>query len=115
MWKDEATAADILLAAQDVQQFTVGMSYEDFLNDRMVQAAVLQRITMMGEAAKRLSEEFRSSHREIEWKQIAGMRDRCVHGYDNIKLEIVWEVVSVDAPAIEQYLKTIVRPPPPAE
>ncbi len=48
---------------------------------------------------------------QIAWKQIAGMRDRCVHGYDNIKLDIVWEVVMVDAPAIESYLKTIVKPP----
>lgn len=115
MWKDEATAADILLAAEDIQQFAAGRSYEEFLNDRMVQAAVLQRITMMGEAAKRLSEEFRSSHSRIEWKQIAGMRDRCVHAYDDIRLEIVWEVVRVDAPAIEQYLKAIVRPPPQTE
>ena len=112
MWKDEATAADILLAAQDIQQFTAGMSYDDFVNHRMVQAAVLQRIMMMGEAAKRLSEEFRTAHPEIQWKQIAGMRDRCIHRYDEIRLEMVWEVVGVDAPAIEGYLKTIVKPPP---
>jgi uncharacterized protein with HEPN domain len=39
------------------------------------------------------------------------MRDRCVHGYDTIKIEIVWEVVTLDAPAIERYLKAVVRPP----
>jgi len=112
MWKDDATAADILLAAQDVQQFTKGLTYQDFLDNQMVQAAVLYRIAVMGEATKRLSLEFRRAHPDIEWKQIAGLRDRCVHGYDNIKLDIVWEVVTVDAPTVEKYLKTVVKPPP---
>ena len=111
MWKDDATAADILLAAQDIQRFTAGMSYEDFLNNDLVQAAVVQRILMMGEAAKRLSEEFRTSHPRIEWKQIAGMRDRCIHRYHDIRLETVCEVITVDALATERYLKTFVRQP----
>ena len=67
---------------------------------------------LIGEAAKRLSREFRANHSEIEWPQIAGMRDRCIHGYDMIKVKIGWEVVSIDAPAIERYLKGTVRPPP---
>ncbi|HEX4707285.1 MAG TPA: HepT-like ribonuclease domain-containing protein [Candidatus Udaeobacter sp.] len=62
MWKDDATAADILLAALDIQRFAAGVSYDDFLKNDLVQAAVVQRILMMGEAAKRLSEEFRSRH-----------------------------------------------------
>ena len=112
MWKDEATAADILLAAQDVQRFASGMSFEEFASDRKTQAAVLYRTSVIGEAAKRLSEEFRGSHPAIEWKQIAGMRDRCIHRYDEIKLDIVWEVITVHAPALEQYLTKVVRPPP---
>jgi uncharacterized protein with HEPN domain len=115
MWKDDATAADILLAAQDIQRFTAGLSYGDFVKNRIVQSAVVFRIMVMGEAAKRLSEEFRRNHPTIEWKELAGMRDRCVHGYDSINLDIVWAVVRVDAPAIEKYLKTIVKPPPAQE
>src|SRR3712207_9129972 len=103
MWKDDATAADILLATRDIQRFATGMSYEDFVSDDKTQAAVVQRITVVGEATKRLSDEFRMAHPTIEWKQIAGMRDRCVHGYDRIDLQAVWEVVSRDAPALEQY------------
>jgi uncharacterized protein with HEPN domain len=93
MWKDEATAADILLAAQDIQRFTERMSYSDFMQNDLVQAAVVQRIMLMGEAAKGLSPEFRADHSEIEWPQIAGTRDRCVHGYDTIKVEIVWRLL----------------------
>ena len=112
MWKDDATAADILLAAQDIQKFAAGMAREEFLNDSKTQAAVVQRVIVLGEAAKRLSEEFRQKHPQIEWKQVAGMRDRCVHGYDNVDLEIVWEVITVDAPAIEKYLLAVLKPPP---
>ncbi|HEV2349618.1 MAG TPA: DUF86 domain-containing protein [Terriglobia bacterium] len=115
MWKDNATAADILLAAQDIERFTAGPSYEDFVNNRMVQSAVVFRIMVMGEATKRLSEDFRRNHPSIEWKELAGMRDRCVHGYDSINLDVVWQVVRVDAPAVEKYLKTIVKPPPTKE
>ena len=111
MWKDDATAADILLAAQDIQRFAAGMSYEDFLNNDLVQAAVVQRILRMGEAAKRLWEEFPTSHPQIKWKQIARMRDRCIHRYHDIRLETVWEVITVDAPATERYLKRFVRQP----
>jgi len=111
MWKDEATAADILLAAQDIQRFAVGMTYDDFLRDDKTQAAVVQRISVLGEATKRLSQEFRTQHSTIVWKRVVGMRDRCVHGYDQIHLRAVWEVVSRDAPALERYLSDVVRPP----
>jgi uncharacterized protein with HEPN domain len=111
MWKDEATATDILLAAQDIQRFTTGMSYADFLRDDKTQAAAVQRIIVMGEAAKRLSEEFRTAHPQIQWRQVSGMRDRCIHRYNEIKLDIVWEVVTRDAPVIAEYLKGVVRPP----
>jgi ribonuclease HepT-like protein len=63
MWKDDATAADILLAARDIRRFTAGLSRDDFLKNRLVQFAVVNRITVMCEAAKRLSQEFRRGHR----------------------------------------------------
>ena len=112
MWKDDAIAADILLAAQDIQRFTAGFTPEQFFGDDLVQSAVIQRIIVLGEAAKRLTAEFRSQPPAVEWRKVAGMRDRCVHGYDNINLQIVWEVVTVDAPAIASYLKTVLPPPP---
>jgi uncharacterized protein with HEPN domain len=112
MWKDDAFAADILLAASDIQRFTAGLTRDQFLNNDVVHSAVIQRIIVLGEAAKRLSEEFRQKHSQIQWRQVAGMRDRCVHGYDNIDLELVWEVVTTHAPALERYLKTVLTPPP---
>jgi len=62
-----------------------------FDNDVMRQDAVFRRITVIGEATKRLSEEFRKNHPEISWKQMAGMRDVIVHDYDEIDLDLVWD------------------------
>ncbi len=115
MWKDEATAADILLAAKAVQEFVAGMSPEQFLADFKTQCAVLQQIVVLGEAAKRLSAEFRARHDPILWDSIAGLRDRCVHGYDQVDLEIIWQVTQEHAPKLAQYLDGVLPKPPPAE
>ena len=108
MWKDDATAADILLAAKAIQEFVAGTTRDQFLDDFKTQCAVVQQIIVLGEAAKRLSAEFRQRHPQIPWEEIAGMRDRCVHGYDDIKLDLVWEVTREHAPKLAAYLEKIV-------
>jgi uncharacterized protein with HEPN domain len=112
MWKDDAIAADILLAARDIQEFAAGITRDEFANDTLVQSAVVFKIIVLGEAAKRLSDEFRLQHPQINWKQVAGMRDRCVHGYDDIDFDIVWQVITDDAPKLEQFLKGIIPQQP---
>jgi uncharacterized protein with HEPN domain len=57
-------------------------------------------VAIMGEATKRLSNEFRSQHSHLPWKELAGLRDRLVHDYKNIDLDILWDVVSVEIPAL---------------
>jgi uncharacterized protein with HEPN domain len=113
MWKDDATAADILLAARSVQDFVAGMSKQQFLDDFKTQCAVLQQIIVLGEASKRLSPEFRAAHNQIPWEDIAGMRDRCVHGYDQVDLEIVWQVTQTQAPDLAKYLENALPKRPP--
>lgn len=78
-----------------------------------VQSAVLHQIIVLGEAVKRLSGEFRLGHPSVPWTQIAGMRDRCVHGYDNVELDRVWGVAQVHARQLVDYLEKIVPKSPP--
>lgn len=108
MWKDDATALDILQAAQDIQRFGAGKTRDQFADDKVIQSAVVFKIIVLGEATKRLSNEFREQHSQIDWKQVAAMRDRCVHGYDRINIDKVWQVITEDAPKLEAYLKTII-------
>ena len=113
MWKDDATEQDLLLAARAIREFVQGMTHDQFRDDFKTQCAVVQQITVLGEATKRLSPDYRARHPSIPWQEIAGMRDRCVHGYDNINLKLVWEVSQVHARQLMDYLEKIVPKPPP--
>jgi uncharacterized protein with HEPN domain len=64
----------------------------------------LYEITILGEVVTRLSTESRNQHSTIEWRRIAGMRDRLVHDYDEVKLDLVWEVVKTNIPKLLQYI-----------
>ncbi len=113
MWTDQGTAFDILKAARRIRDFSAGLTQAQFNADPKTQSAVLHQIIILGEAVKRLSDEFRQEHAAIPWDEIAGMRDRCVHGYESVDFDIVWDVVSRHAPKVITYLETIVPKPPP--
>jgi uncharacterized protein with HEPN domain len=113
MWTDDGTALDILTAARRIREFAAGLTRAELDTNLLVQSALLHQIIILGEAVKRLSDEFRQAHPSIPWTQIAGMRDRCVHGYDNVDLDRVWEVTQVHAQPLVDYLEKIVPKPPP--
>ncbi|MDJ0581006.1 HepT-like ribonuclease domain-containing protein [Crocosphaera sp.] len=73
-------------------------------NNQEKQDAILRRITIVGEATKRLSPEFREKHSTIPWKQIAGMRDIISNKYDEIDLKEVWTVITVNLPSLHDYI-----------
>jgi uncharacterized protein with HEPN domain len=98
MQRDEATLLDIVEAAHLVQAFVQGMTKSVFNNDPKTQSAVLHQLTIIGEAVKRLSADFRSQHTEIAWSLIAGMRDHLIHGYDAVDLDEVWRTATRDIP-----------------
>jgi uncharacterized protein with HEPN domain len=84
------------------RSFTDDLSLADFGDDEKSQYAVIRCLEIIGEAAKRIPEEFRQAHPDIPWKSMAGMRDRLIHGYDVVDIEIVWVTVRDTIPAILQ-------------
>jgi uncharacterized protein with HEPN domain len=86
-----------------------GSDHGAFLDDRMRQDATLRKLEVIGQAVKNLSEDTKSRQPEIPWKQIAGMRDKVIHDYFGVNLEIVWAVVQKELPklrvAVEGLLK----------
>lgn len=80
------------------------MTREEFFNDERTYLAVLYEITVIGEVVKRLSPGFRENHPQIQWRQIAGMRDCLVHDYDEVKLDLVWQVVINYIPELLTYI-----------
>ena len=91
MQRDEVVLQDIINAAQLVKDFIQGLEKENFIHDWKTRSAVLYQITVIGEAVKRLSKEFRADHPEIPWALIAGMRDNLIHGYDLVDWDEVWK------------------------
>ena len=104
MSRDEATLLDIARAARLVIEFKQGMDKTTFLKDLKTQSAILHQLMVMGEAMKRLSQDFRARHPEIPWALIAGMRDKLIHEYFGVDTRIVWETVKKNIPeALSQF------------
>ncbi|MBI3684188.1 MAG: DUF86 domain-containing protein [Acidobacteria bacterium] len=107
MSRDEATVLDILNAARRAVDFCLGLDRASFQADPKIYFAVLHQFTIIGEAAKRLTDAFRSSHPEFPWKDMAGMRDVLVHRYDDVSPEEVWKAVVEDLPQLIRSLEAI--------
>ncbi len=95
---------DMLENAKEARRFIEGMSFEQFENDRRTIYAVLQALQIMGEAAKKISDTVRSEHPSVPWREMAGMRDKLIHGYFDVNLSVVWRTVNEVLPAIEPQI-----------
>ncbi|MGI0479170.1 DUF86 domain-containing protein [Geminocystis sp. CENA526] len=101
---DQSYLLDIANLCETILRLTDNMTKENFFDDEKTYLAVLYEITIIGEVVKRLSSEFRENHPHIEWRKIAGMRDRLVHDYDEVKLDLVWQVVINYIPELLSYI-----------
>ena len=89
---------DIVEAAASIERFLSGISQDEFDEDDLRQSAVLQKLTVIGEATARLPVEFRESHPDVEWRDIVGFRNIAVHEYFAVNWSIVWIAATQDAP-----------------
>lgn len=107
MNRDLSYLLDIYQYGQDVVEFVQGMDEANFAADTITQRAVIYSITVIGEATKKLSPEFRAQNPQIPWKKIAGMRDKCIHDYRQINSYRVWEIIQTSIPELLQALEPL--------
>ena len=98
---------DILASARMIRSYVEGATRQEFLTDTKLQDSVIRRIEIIGEAAGRISSAFREENPEIPWNEIRGMRNRMIHVYDDIDMDIVWETVQQDIPQLISLLEHI--------
>ncbi len=98
---------DILDAMVKAELLLEDIRYEQFENDYRVNFAVVRALEIIGEASRRLPEDLRDKYPDIPWRGMSGMRDRIIHGYDNVDLQIVWDVVKKDIPQIKPKIQQI--------
>jgi len=100
---------DILTSIKKIKRYTAGMSFRDFIRDEKVIDAVLRNLEIIRETAKNAPEEIRQKYPQIPWKEVAGMRDRLIHAYFGVDLEIVWQTIVSDLPKLEFELIKIIK------
>jgi uncharacterized protein with HEPN domain len=108
--RDELYLAHIVEAIAAIERFTAGSREAFFAND-MVQSAVIRQLEVVGEAVKNLSVELTQREPGVPWKQIAGARDRLIHGYFRVDLDAVWAMVERDLPSLSQNVRRILGRP----
>jgi uncharacterized protein with HEPN domain len=109
-WRDAALLLDIMLAAEDALSFIEGLNESAFLESALHQSAVIRKLEVMGEAAGKVSKAFCAAHPAIPWKQMTGLRHRLIHDYGDVRLDIVWRVVSEQLPSLIALLRPLIPP-----
>ena len=106
--RDEALyLKDILTAIESIEQFVAHMSFEAFQTDDKTLSAVVRKLEIIGEAAKRVPDEVRLSHPNVPWKEMAGMRDKLIHFYFGVDHQLVWKAVQQRLPSIKLEILNI--------
>lgn len=107
MRRDRQFLADILEAAASISRFLPGGSGENFVGNDLVRSAILHKLTIIGEAAARISAELKARHPEIPWSDIVGLRNIAVHAYFSVDWEIVWATATEEVPQLERQIEAI--------
>ncbi len=97
---------DMVDAIVSIESYAVP-TYEAFLADEKTQDAIMFNLIVMGEAANTIPREYQEQHPEIPWSSIIGTRNVIVHGYDQVKIQIVWDIIQRDLSSLKQSLMNL--------
>lgn len=100
---------DIVEAAEKIESYTADHSLDSFCKDSKTSDAVIRNFEIIGEAANRLTEDFKDNHSTIDWHKIRGFRNRIVHDYIDIDYEIVWQIKLTFLPKLTGEIKTLLE------
>ena len=99
----------ILDAIGLIEEYTEGMSENEFLANSMAHDAVVRQIEIIGEAARNVSDEFQEKHSTVPWLKMIGIRNKIIHEYFNVNYAIVWDTIKDDLPRLKNSIKKIIK------
>jgi len=99
----------VLDAINTIEEYLQGVDEEHFKTTRLLQDGTIREIEIIGEAVKNVSKDIRKSYPEVPWQDIAGMRDKLIHGYFGVDIEKVWDSAREDLPVLKEQVKGILK------
>src|SRR3989338_3795867 len=100
---------DIIDSIKEAGEFTKELSFDDFKEDKKTVNAVIRSLEIMGEAAKKIPDDLRRKYSKIPWKEMAGIRDKLIHEYHGVDLEIIWKVVKEELPPVKPNILKMLK------
>ena len=100
---------DINKAINSINNFIEGMNIEQFKSDDKTSSAVIRKFEIIGEATKNLPNNIKDKYPQIPWKDIAGMRDKLIHAYSEVDLNLVWKTIQKRLPELQSFLDDVLR------
>ena len=100
---------DITDSIKETEEFTKELSFDDFKQDKKTVNAVIRSLEIMGEAAKKIPDNLRRKYSKIPWKEMAGIRDKLIHEYHGVDLEIIWKVVKEELPPVKPNILKMLK------
>lgn len=102
----------MLDSVEAIQRYVNGLSLDELRQQPMVQDAVIRRFEILGEASRNLPDEWKQQHPEIEWRQITDMRNRLIHAYFLVNLDVTWDTIQNDLPPLSRDLHKLLAQEP---
>ena len=99
---------DITESVKRIEKYIKGMNFSRFKESEITQDALIRAFEVLGEATKKIPEDFRKKYPEIPWKKMAGMRDKLIHDYWGVNVERVWKTATEDIPKLKKEIDKII-------
>ncbi len=104
--KDDSLYIDhILQSVNNIIEYTKDLSKQDFSGNKMVQDAVIRNFEIIGEATKKVSDDYKQVHFEVPWKAMSGMRDKLIHDYIGVDTAVIWKTIKEDLSPLKKKLE----------